>query len=396
VTERSLLETTSRCRSWGAGFCRPARRWRLAALLVVCATLAAGCSLSEPPVFHLNTEGRDPTTISLAQREAIMGTLEEMFGTPDEPRVPEGVALDLELLRAAAGPVASDAQGVQRGLYRQHCAVCHGTSGDGAGPTARILSPHPRDFRQGVFKYTSTMPGHKPTMSDIRQLLMRGIPGTAMPTYVQLPDHEIDALAEYVKYLSIRGETELYLLRLVVDEDEYLPLDAFAKEAVLEEGAQAASDMWDMAEEQVIRPPAPPPIDSPEQFRASLELGKKLYLSKDSQCSKCHGPNGRGDGEQSGELYDDWNKVKKGVNPQETARLAELFTLPIEPLRPRNFREGMYRGGANPIDIYRRIYAGIKGTPMPAAGPSPGASGVLTPEEIWHVVNYVRSLSGMR
>ena len=28
-----------------------------------------------------------------------------------------------------------------------------------------------------------------------------------------------------------------------------------------------------------------------------------------------------------------------------------------------------------------------------AAGPAPGARGVLTPEEIWHMVNYVLSLS---
>jgi hypothetical protein len=44
--------------------------------------------------------------------------------------------------------------------------------------------------------------------------------------------------------------------------------------------------------------------------------------------------------------------------------------------------------------LYYRIHAGIKGTPMPAAGPSLGVKGVLTPEEIWHVVNYIRSLRG--
>ena len=44
---------------------------------------------------------------------------------------------------------------VSRGkpLFAQHCAACHGISGDGAGPTAALLDPYPRDFRNGVFKY---------------------------------------------------------------------------------------------------------------------------------------------------------------------------------------------------------------------------------------------------
>jgi mono/diheme cytochrome c family protein len=316
-----------------------------------------------------------------------------MFGTPDEPRVPEGVRLDLDLLKAAAGPVAGDALGRQRGLYRQHCATCHGISGSGTGPTAQLLNPYPRDFRNGVFKYTSTLAGNKPARDDLRKVLRRGVRGTAMPSFVQLPDEEIEALIEYVKYLSIRGETELYLLRLVVDEDEYLPLDSMSRELVLEEGAQAASDMWDMAEEAVIQPPAPPPTDTPDRLAASVALGHKLYLSKDSQCAQCHGPNGYGDGEQN-ELYDDWNKPKKGLTPEQTEQLARRYTLPIQQLRPRNFHEGTYRGGNGPLDLYYRIYAGIKGTPMPAAGPSPGVKGVLTPDEIWHVVNYIRSLRG--
>ena len=51
-------------------------------------------------------------------------------------------------------------------------------------------------------------------------------------------------------------------------------------------------------------------------------------------------------------------------------------------------------GGSRPKDLYWRIHVSIKGTPMPAAGPMPGAAGALAPEEIWHVVNYVRSLAG--
>ena len=53
---------------------------------------------------------------------------------------------------------------------------------------------------------------------------------------------------------------------------------------------------------------------------------------------------------------------------------------------PRNLRQGLYRGGRRPLDIYYRIHAGINGAPMPAA------AGTVAPEDIWHIVNYVRSL----
>ena len=41
-------------------------------------------------------------------------------------------------------------------LYRMHCLHCHGVSGAGDGPTAPFLYPRPRDYRKGLFKFTST------------------------------------------------------------------------------------------------------------------------------------------------------------------------------------------------------------------------------------------------
>jgi hypothetical protein len=65
------------------------------------------------------------------------------------------------------------------------------------------------------------------------------------------------------------------------------------------------------------------------------------------------------------------------------------------PILPRDLVRGIYRGGKRPIDIYRRIYAGINGTPMPALGESRDASGeLLMPgEDMWALVHFVRSLS---
>ena len=348
------------------------------------------------PQFRLNTEGRAPEEIGPARADAITEALEKLLGTPDEPNVPEGVPLKIGQLRAAAGPVGShsdgsDSDGSRTGLYRRHCVRCHGLSGDGAGPAAAMLNPYPRDFRRGIFKYTSTNAGAKPSRKDIKRTLLKGVPGTAMPSFVRLSQNDLDALVEYVKYLSIRGEAELYLLRLVVDEDEYLPLHELAA-AALEEGLLPAAALWESARSAVVTPPPEPPTDAPQSPASSVAKGRELYAQKDAQCVKCHGPNGEGDGEDA-ELYDDWNKPKEGVTPEQTAKLARLFTLPIQQLRPRNFHQGTYRGGDEPVDLYWRIHVGIKGTPMPAAGPAPGAAGVLAPEEIWHMVHYLQSLS---
>ena len=358
----------------------------LRAVVVLGALAAPGCRPSEPPQFGLNPEGRDPEEISLMQVDQITGKLEKLFGTPDHPRVPEGVDLSLELLEMAAGPVGrladDDGRPLQeRGLYRQHCAVCHGISGDGIGPLASVLAPYPRDFRYGLFKFTSTASGEKPVRDDLRRALLIGNTDTAMPSFRTLPEDQIEALVEYIKYLSIRGETDLFLLQTVIGGEEYLPLDE-----VIEDGVLPVVDLWVEAEQNVIEPPDPPPTDTQEQLVASMILGRKLYLSENAKCFQCHGQRGKGDGEQSEDLYDQWNKQKKGTTPEETKKRARRFRLPIQKVRPRDLTRGVFHGGDRPIDIYRRIRAGIKGTPMPSA------SSALGPPEIWHLVHYVRSL----
>ena len=45
-----------------------------------------------------------------------------------------------------------------------------------------------------------------------------------------------------------------------------------------------------------------------------------------------------------------------------------LFDVWDHPIKPRDLTSGVYRGGRRPLDIYRRIHAGIKGTPMPPFG----------------------------
>ena len=72
--------------------------------------------------------------------------------------------------------------------------------------------------------------------------------------------------------------------------------------------------------------------------------------------------------------------------------------LPPRTIRPRNLRQGVYRGGLRPIDIYWRIMNGIEGHADARAGDqrsqAGGSAGSQEAESgrIWDMVNYVQSL----
>jgi mono/diheme cytochrome c family protein len=244
-----------------------------------------------------------------------------------------------------------------------------------------------------VFKFTSTGDGAKATKADLRKTVVQGIAGTAMPSFALLPDDEIDALVEYVKYLALRGETEELLYNLVVNEGTEGTL---TRDVVVNEAMQPIVDIWNRAESQIVHPPERPesagPIDAPTE--ESIKLGRKLFAdTKRGQCINCHGPTGLGDGGER--IFDDWNDAKDKMlkaDPDHPERIAELFSLPLQELRPRNLRLGIYRGGRRPLDLYRRVYAGIKGAKMPAGGATPAKPAGLSNEEIWALVDFVRSL----
>ncbi len=95
-----------------------------------------------------------------------------------------------------------------RKLYMQNCEHCHGVSGDGAGPTAEYFDIKPRDYRQGLFKFTSTRNMDKARRDDLDRTVRYGIPGTYMPSFLLFKDDELGAIVEYIRWLSMRGEFE--------------------------------------------------------------------------------------------------------------------------------------------------------------------------------------------
>jgi mono/diheme cytochrome c family protein len=394
----------------------------------------AGCAESDSPQFHLDRANVIAKQIAPDHQQAIANILGAMFGTPDQPFALPETGLNQRKLTMSAGPVWSDEEGGKHGLYRRHCAHCHGISGDGHGPTAAILNPYPRDYRPGVFKFKSTQTAAQPTDDDLHRIIHDGVPGTAMPSFALLPPDEIEALVEYVKYLSMRGQMETALVNFVFDEgfeaDNKLDpaTDPDLKAAIMGDLLTSVLEGWQGAAEQVIVPEeaAIPADRKPEELARSVAEGRELFFGK-GQCLKCHGPTALGDGEQSD--YDIWSKANVTFAEDTAKKLAEIQTLrenlqkapgdeaqdlqqqieaaqkeyeervaleahllPPRNAIPRNLRDGIYRGGRRPLDIFWRISAGIAGTPMPsAAATGEGAAG-LSQQEIWKVVDYVQSL----
>ena len=182
--------------------------------------IAAGCDVPldefKPNTLHLaKLEKSQGVDLQPAVKDSA-AALTELFGTPDKPLWPAALqSLELvseDRLQQAAGAVRSDEQDRHFGLFREHCVACHGVAGDGVGPASRLLSPYPRDFRMGKFKFKSTPIGKKPTRADLRRVLTAGLPGTSMPSFRLLRDEELEALVDYVIYLSVRGEVERQLL----------------------------------------------------------------------------------------------------------------------------------------------------------------------------------------
>ncbi len=283
-----------------------------------------------------------------------------------------------------------------RNLYLRHCMHCHGVSGDGAGPTAQYFKVKPRDYRHGIIKFTSTKASVlKPSNKDIFRIIKLGVPGTYMPSFMLLPDDEVKLITEYVRWLAMRGEMERKLNAWLVTSYSQEAVDEADSASELQadfdtEWSEDAGDNierfgndlkldWQDADkpESVVNPTVPRTPSSSE----SIARGRKIFLSKEAKCASCHGETARGNG-PSTEAFNDLPGKPPGTKSDKPG----LFDNWGNIVKPRNLTTGVFRGGRRPIDIYRRIHSGIKGTPMQAFGTT------LKEEQIWDVVNYVLSI----
>ncbi|MEZ6090406.1 MAG: cytochrome c [Pirellulaceae bacterium] len=286
-------------------------------------------------------------------KQAIAETqqaVSDMFGTPDDPKLPRFITEDEEFssmlsmdhLMAASGSPTDEG----RGLYRQYCSTCHGITGNGRGTTAALIDPYPRDYRMGKFKFKSTEPGAKPSREDLHYIIEHGVSGTPMKSLrelagqdVSISKEDIEALVDYVIYLSMRGEIERMLLeegsmlefnngeslynkeliaRYLDKYKEGVEAEAFPTEAEQEayenfvdaweylkdDVVLAVADSWLSAEESAAEIPEPQDVVVPETIdevvaaaesdedspvKQSIARGRELFVSEKAACSKCHG-----------------------------------------------------------------------------------------------------------
>lgn len=327
-----------------------------------------------------------PATTELAApaRAAVSAWVADHFGTPAAPAIEPALPVDFGVAEQG-GEGENDLSATLlrgRAFYLSQCVQCHGPDGAGDGATASALNPRPRDFRLGIFKYTSTGPTAKARRDDLKRTLRAGLPGTAMPRYAAVPDEDLDAVIEYVRWLAMRGEAETAVsLELAFEEFSTEGAEKAARESAEAIGRRALArvgEAWAEAEvsDAVVRANIPRPPATP----ASIATGGALFRSEEASCASCHGPNGRGDGPEV-DLPHHVPGAPAGV------REPGLWDAWGRRVRPRDLTRGSYRGGGDPVDLFRRLKVGVKGTPMPGAG------GKLTDEEIWHLVNYVVSLA---
>lgn len=219
-------------------------------------------------------------------------------------------------------------------VYDRRCVGCHGEQGDGNGPAATFMYNHrPRNFTLAVFKFRLTT-GPLPTDGDLLRTITRGVRGTAMPTWHDLPDKDRLAVIQYIKY------------ELAVDKSD--PANPYAY--------------------FVEEPPGQPIyIGAPPEPSAEI-VARGAEMWRQAKCWECHGDSGKGDGEKAAGLKDDFGF----------------------PIRPADLTTGQFKSGAAVEDIFRTMTTGLSGTPMPSYQAS------LPEEDRWALAYYVVALSAFK
>ena len=219
-------------------------------------------------------------------------------------------------------------------VYERRCLGCHGANGDGNGPAATFLyNQRPRDFTAAVFKFRLTKEP-VPTDGDLLRTISRGVRGTAMPPWYDLPLNDRLAVIQYIKYV------------LAVDRsDPAKPYAFFAEE-----------------------PPGPPLYigKPPAPSQQLLDRGKEVW--EQAKCWECHGKSGKGDGEKAAGLKDDLG-----------------FTMV-----PADLTSGQFKSGPAVEDIFRTVTTGLSGTPMPSYRDA------FPDEDRWALAYYILALSAYK
>jgi len=180
---------------------------------------------SYPWYFESNGEPKQEAKDLVAYLQYLGEPFKEKIQSISYPR----------LFKVTGSPV-SDSTILERGetLFKENCTGCHGVKADGNGKAVAFLKPRAVNL---VGRFIST--------SEVYSILNRGVLGSAMPSFREMPEKDLWALAAFVSDLG-----------------------SSVKEGKLKILGQA------------------------DHLKKS-QAGKKIYAA---QCVLCHGANGEGDG----------------------------------------------------------------------------------------------------
>jgi mono/diheme cytochrome c family protein len=304
---------------------------------------------------QLGGKSYDPASVAAPLREELNAFLQRAFGTPASPTI----AGDDDVASLASGlGLTNENLATGSRLFRKHCQECHGPTGNGRGPTGPWITPHPRDFRQGVFKFVSTngTGPRKPTRSDLFSTLTNGLPTTQMPSFGLRSEEERHRLIDYVMFLSIRGRTEYETLRTLLVDGEAGLSDSVKADAAATVRKELVA--WTKAQSDVMI--ASVPEISDQDLPESIRRGHSLFIdAKGGGCATCHVKYGR-----EGKLqYDVWGTV----------------------LKPGDLTDTRRKAGTTPVHYYYRVRGGIGPSNMPVP------TG-LTDAQAWDLVHFLQAM----
>ncbi len=278
-------------------------------------------------------------------------------------------------------------------LYAEHCQHCHGTAGGREGPTAQYLNPRPRDYRKGIFKFTSTKENIRAHRGDLGRIIEEESPGpicrrsscssqlSRQPSSNtccssrcgrdRIPaaspagsDYSEAAIATRVE----GGETRDKILAEFVTR---------VKEGEIDEEATARTDKmigdWTTAQDPESRDRS-----EREALRQRRSFDRSRTRALPVEQPELRGlprESGLGDGIQTYSITVDGETQKPNLEPVCTTRgqqqqAAKTCVGDVPRRSPSDRHLCPHRGG-------------IKGTPMPAFGAK------LTEQQKWDIVNYV-------
>lgn len=246
--------------------------------------------------------------------------------------------------------------------YTHYCYACHGTKGDGMGPSAAGMRPPPRSFIPGTFKFAGVAAGELPNDDDLIALVKNGLSGTPMLPW-DISDRERNAAVQYIKTFSDRWKNETPGEAIKPDEADPWTGD---KEA---EGIERGKRLYHLTGIEMD-----PATNQPKSVFANCASCHPSYMSK-------------------AELQTlNQEVLKKDAEFREDMFLPALKESEYQagdhkvPMLPTDFLFHVVKNGIEPVQLFRTIASGIGGTAMPQW------KGSIKDADIWALAHYVRSI----